>query len=429
MIDGIRPRRRPGSQGSGAQPQSSRQMPVSDHAHSPYRFRPPAEVAAEDDAGNTNPEPTPENPYPDRDPGQPDSFWTKLRNLDKKQWVIIIAVAVVLLGGGVTAFLLTHKHKPQPVATKKATTVQKQAPPAPTTEASVTTGVQVDPAVNQRPVTGVMIENSEFARPQSGIDQADVVFEAVAEGGITRFLVLFHDQTPTYLGPVRSVRPYYIQWGLGFDAAIAHVGGSPEALQDMKTWQVKDLDQFANGKYFHRINSRDAPHNVYTSLAELNALETSRGYGKASFTSLARKKDAPATTVNASSLDFTISSSTFNTHYDYDKTTNSYKRSQAGAPHTMTTEQNVQTQLQPKVVVGLVMQQGVEADDLHTSYATIGSGQAYVFQDGTVTIGTWKKDSNNAQIILSDANGAPLKLDAGQTWFTAISAASKISYK
>jgi len=115
----------------------------------------------------------------------------------------------------------------------------------PTTEASKLTGVQVDPAVNQRPTTAVMIENSTAARPQSGLDQAGVVFEAIAEGGITRFEAIYQDSQPAYLGPVRSVRPYYIQWALGFDAAIAHVGGSPEALSDIKTWNAKDLDQFA----------------------------------------------------------------------------------------------------------------------------------------------------------------------------------------
>src|SRR6185369_4571690 len=150
-------------------------------------------------------------------------------------------------------------------------------PPAPTTEASKLQGIQVGFDVNKRPVNAVMIENSEFARPQSGLDQAGVVFEAVAEGGITRFLTLFQDTNTAYLGPVRSVRPYYIQWALGFDAAIAHVGGSPEALSAMKSWSVKDLDQFANGSYFQRVNNRDAPHNVYTSTDQLHALESKKG--------------------------------------------------------------------------------------------------------------------------------------------------------
>ncbi|MCP5939883.1 DUF3048 domain-containing protein, partial [Klebsiella pneumoniae] len=86
--------------------------------------------------------------------------------------------------------------------------------PKPTTVANTLTGLQVAPDVNQRPVTGVMIENSTDARPQSGLDQAGVVFEAIAEGGITRFLALFQDTQPDYVGPVRSSRPYYVQWAL-----------------------------------------------------------------------------------------------------------------------------------------------------------------------------------------------------------------------
>src|SRR5581483_6348891 len=114
----------------------------------------------------------------------------------------------------------------------------------PTTVASTLTGLPVDPSVNKRQVTAVMIENSLDARPQSGLDQAGIVFEALAEGGVTRFMALFQDTQPDYIGPVRSARPYYIQWLLGYDAAYAHVGGSPDALNDITAWHVKDLNQF-----------------------------------------------------------------------------------------------------------------------------------------------------------------------------------------
>jgi hypothetical protein len=274
-----------------------------------------------------------------------------------------------------------------------------------------------------------MIENSEDARPQSALDQAGVVFEAVAEGGITRFEALFQDTQPGYIGPVRSVRPYYIQWGMGFDAAIAHVGGSPEALQDMKDWKAKDLDQFAYGSYYQRINSRDAPHNVYTSMSQLNEIESKAGYGAASFKSLVRKKDAPSKTPNATSIDVKISSADFNSHYDYDAATNSYKRSQAGGPHMVVDQNGTQTQITPKVVVVLSMSQGLEADDHHTSYGTIGTGHAYVFQDGIVTEGTWKKSSSAENFTFTDSTGKAIALNPGQTWIAAVGDTSFVTYK
>jgi hypothetical protein len=273
-----------------------------------------------------------------------------------------------------------------------------------------------------------MIENSELARPQSGLDQADIIFEAVAEGGITRFLVLFHDNLAPSIGPVRSVRPYYIQWAMSFDAAIAHVGGSPEALQDMKTWKAKDLDQFAYGSFFHRVPSREAPHNVYTSVAELNTIETQRNYGKAAFTSLVRKPEAPSKAPDAKAISLAISSNAFNVHYDYNVTTNTYLRSQAGAPHLVGDLGAAPAQLHPHVVVALIMPKGINADHIHTTYGTIGSGQAYVFQDGIVTIGTWHKDSNEAALTLTNAANQPLALNPGQTWFTALGDANSVTY-
>jgi hypothetical protein len=348
----------------------------------------------------------------------------------KKQWIITAIVAVLVLGGGgLAAYQIWFKPKPKTV-TKQITKKPVATKPTPQVITSNLTGLPIsNSSVNDQPVTAVMIENSQSARPQSGLDQAGVVFEAVAEGGITRFVTLFQDSAPDYIGPVRSVRPYYIQWLMGFDAAVAHVGGSPEALQDIKTWGVKDLDQFYNGSYYHRISTRAAPHNVYTSIANLNALEAKKGFGKPTYTGFARKAAAPSAAPNATSIDFSISSALYNVHYDYDGATNSYKRFEGGAAHMAVNGSGVQTQITPKVVVGLVMPKGIEADDLHTSYNTLGSGQAFIFQDGLVTVGTWHKPNNATNFTFTDQNGAAIKLNPGQTWLTALGSASSASYK
>ncbi len=423
---------------SGSKPGQPVRRPILDYhprpvARTAAAFRPPEEVAAQEDA---QPEPEEEinmqdeaqqgNAGKTKKPRRSLKEWLKSRT--KKQWAIIIVVAVVVLGGiGTGTYLLFFHKKPVPVAV----VVKKQVrvAPKPTTVPSSLTGLQVDPAINQRPVTAVMIENSDDARPQSALDQAGVVFEAVAEGGITRFEALFQDTQPGYIGPVRSVRPYYIQWGMGFDAAIAHVGGSPEALQDMKDWKAKDLDQFAYGGYYQRIGSRVAPHNVYTSMSQLNEIEGKNSYGAANFTALPRKKDAPVKAPNAASVDVNISSADFNSHYDYVAATNNYKRSEAGVPHMVVDQNGTQTQLQPKVVVVLTMAQGLEADDHHTSYGTIGTGHAYIFQDGTVTEGTWKKSSSQENFTFTDGSGKAIALNAGQTWVAIVGDTSDVTYK
>ncbi|MBC7707934.1 DUF3048 C-terminal domain-containing protein, partial [Polaromonas sp.] len=174
----------------------------------------------------------------------------------------------------------------------------------------------------------------------------------------------------------------------------------------------------------HRINSRYAPHNVYTAVDTLSQLSVSKGFATSLFTPWTRKPEAAAKAVTAKTIDLTLSGPLFNVHYDYDGTTNSYKRSQAGAPHT---DANGNVQISPKVVIGLVMPYAIQADGKHSDYGTIGSGQAYIFQDGTVTIGQWNKPDSRTNMTFTDAAGSPLPLNPGQTWLTAVTAPNKIT--
>ena len=267
-----------------------------------------------------------------------------------------------------------------------------------------------------------MIENSMAARPQAGLLEADVVFEAITEGGITRFMALYQDAAPEYVGPVRSARPHFIQWLMGFDAAYAHAGGSAEALSLINQWGVKDLPHHSS--YYWRINGRVSPHNLYTSIPKLHEYEASKGFGKAVYTPLPRKeKEAPVAVPTAKSIDFNISSHNYNVHYDYDPATNTYHRVMGGAPHTADPSG---AQIAPKVVVALVMPQG--RNGIYYTYQTIGSGQAFIFQDGVVIGGTWKKDNNSANFTFTDPNGDEIKLNPGQTWFTALGDAGRVTY-
>ena len=357
------------------------------------------------------------------------SWWQSLiKWKPTRKEAIIISAAVILLGGAVAVFAVEHKSPVKAPAIIK--TIPKVTKPVvPTTVPSTLTGLPVDPAVNQRPVTGVMLENSPDARPQSGLNQAGVVFEAIAEGGITRFLALFQDTQPDYIGPVRSARPYYVQWDLGFDAGYAHVGGSPEAIADIKAWNVKDLDQFYNSGSYQRISTRYAPHNVYSSAAQLTQLQISKGFTSSKYTGFTRKTDAPSKTPTASSIDLTFSSYYYNVHYDYDATTNTYKRSEGGAAHMELNKDGSQVQIAPKVVLALVMPYSIESDGDHSVYQTIGSGPLYVFQDGVVTQGTWAKSASTSQFTFTGSDNKPIALNAGQTWVSALASTSDVVYK
>ncbi len=302
---------------------------------------------------------------------------------------------------------------------------------APTTVASPLTGVQVTPALAARPVTAVMIENSTDARPQSGLDSAGTVFEAVAEGGITRFVALFQEARPSYIGPVRSVRPYYLDWVAPFQASVAHVGGSPDALRQVRGG-MRDLDEFFNANNYWRINSRFAPHNVYTSFAKLDALNKSKGYKTSNFTPWPRKAEAPSATPTVKTIHLTLSGFDYDVSYTYNQKTNSYYRSEGGAPHMEVSATGKRTQIHPKVVIAMAVPLKAGALDAsgayYSDYSIIGRGLVDIFQDGRLTRGTWIKKGISDQLSFVDANGQSIALDPGQTWVTAVTSGSDITH-
>ena len=350
---------------------------------------------------------------------------------NKKQWAMLVAALIIVFGAGGTVFAMLRK-KPAPAVTPVAMEEPKpQEPPKPVTEPSRLTGIEVAPELNKRPVTGVMIENSPDARPQSGLKEAGIIFEAVAEGGITRFLALYQESQPAFIGPIRSARPYYLDWLAPFDAGLAHVGGSPEALAQLRDGSLKDLDQFFNAGAFHRVSNRYAPHNVYTSMAALDALNQQKGFTSSTFTSFPRSHPTDASPLAATppppanKIDLTISSYLYNVHYDYDAASTTYKRSEGGRPHL---DEKSAAQLSPHVVVVLVMGKGVASGGLHTTYATHGTGQLFVFQGGSVLQGNWQKTDRKSQFVFTDSNGATLKLNPGQTWITVVNLPGSVSH-
>jgi hypothetical protein len=357
-------------------------------------------------------------------------------NLHPKHWYNLTREEQVVLLGGLSAVFLVLVFASYTLFFKSTAapsiTIQKKVVAAPkvTTVPAPLTGLPIDPALAARPVTGIMIENSLDARPQSGLQEAGVVYEAIAEGGITRFMALYQDTRPAYVGPVRSLRPYYLDFAVPFDAGIAHVGGSPEALEQVRAG-MKDLDQFFNSGAYWRQNTRVAPHNVYTSFERLDALNQAKGYTASTLKPWPRQAAKPLAVPSAKSIDIKISSFYYNSHYEYDAKTNSYLRSEGDKPHLVTaTSDDIGSavQLQPKVVIALVMSYGIQADGKHSEYGVTGSGPVYVFQGGGVIQGTWDKADRASQFVFKDSAGKEIKLEPGQTWLSAVSSAGMVSY-
>lgn len=294
---------------------------------------------------------------------------------------------------------------------------------AKTTIPSPLTGVEVSKEVAKRPVTGIMIENSPDARPQSGLQDAGIVFEAVAEGGITRFLALYQEARPTIVGPVRSVRPYYADWAAGFDASFAHVGGSADGIARIGANGLVDLDQFRNGGSYWRATDRYAPHNVYTNFERLDALNKQLGKNNSKFTPYERKKDKPVVPPTATTLNFDFSAPLFAVQWKYDQPSNNYLRFLAGAPHV---DRESKKQLTSKNVVLINMPTTYSGQ--YAVMPSVGSGSAVVFRDGTAITGTWSKSAAKEQLQLKDASGKTIALNKGNTWFEIVPVGRPATY-
>lgn len=304
---------------------------------------------------------------------------------------------------------------------------------------------------NRRPLA-VMIENSVDARPQSGLSSADIVYEAVAEGGITRFMAIFYCNSlqDVQVGPVRSARTYFLDWVSEYDALYAHVGGAnmpgpADALGQIITYGIKDLNQFSIGypvywRDYQRLGHPVATeHTMYSSTQKLWGVGTGRGWTAtdsagirwdANFAPWRFKKDQPGSgTVTKITVPFWEAYSGYTVEWNYDQNCNCYKRKNGGADHIDFDNQQI---LSPKNIVVQFMAEshandGYENNE-HLLYADKGQGQALIFQDGKAIQGTWSKTSRLAKEEFYDLNHQRIEFNPGQIWIQTVPTGSHVTY-
>lgn len=326
----------------------------------------------------------------------------------------VAGIGLVLAGGLTTAAILWQQpEETTPPAPKK---VVKPVPP-PKYYSPLTGELVKSEAGTTKPVTAIMIENSPDARPQSGLRNAEIVYEAVAEGGITRFLALYQQKEPGLVGPVRSLRMYYVDWLTPYNASVAHVGGSAAALKLVRGGNYRDIDQFFNPDSYYRSSDRYAPHNVYTTFTRLKQLNARKGYKTSEPKPFDRADDQKDLPQNATRVNLDISGPLYNSNYVYNPKTKLYARSQAGAAHI----DREDGQIMAKVVIALrVNMTRVFEDGYRESITTTGKGEAMIFQNGNAIKATWRKDGRNAQLRFTNSKGEAIKLARGTTWISAI---------
>ena len=309
----------------------------------------------------------------------------------------------------------------------------------------------------RRPLT-VMIENHSDSRPQSGLSKADVVYEAVAEGGITRFLAVFYcgaAAEEVTLGPIRSARTYFMDFAseYGDFPLYAHVGGANKpgpanALGQIGDygWLAKgnDMNQFSIGfpvfwRDYERIGHPVATeHTMYStteklwevaSKRDLNATDEEGHRWDANFEEWKFKDDEESSlrgTIGKISFSFWENSPDYAVSWEYNKENNNYLRFNGGQPHK---DLNNDSQIQAKTVIIQFMKEKGPIDEIkHMLYETVGSGKALIFQDGKVIEGSWKKEKRQARTKFIDKSGKEILLNRGPIWIEIVPTGGPVSY-
>ncbi|OIJ18650.1 hypothetical protein BKP45_16090 [Anaerobacillus alkalidiazotrophicus] len=278
------------------------------------------------------------------------------------------------------------------------------------------TGVATDDDIDYR-VFGVMIENSRAARPQSGLYQADLVYEVLSEATITRLLAFYHSEKPEIIGPVRSARDYYINLNNGYNGIYVSAGGSPQAFAMFERGQVDYISGLEfDGSYFYRSSARKAPHNMYTTYDDLiKAAERKNRSLIDEVPSLPFLEEGIAVQgKQASEVAINYGSSSNNVVYKYDDENNKYIRIIGG-------KQSLDLETENPVLIDnlfIVEMTHKVIDKVGRREIDIYSGgKGLLLQNGVYQVVEWKNEGGQ---ILPFQNEKSLGFVQGKTWINVV---------
>lgn len=277
------------------------------------------------------------------------------------------------------------------------------------------TGELVEKEITMRPIIAT-INNHPKARPQSGLSSADVVYEMLAEGDITRFLALYQSNLPSSIGPIRSARSYFVELAKGLDAFYIAHGYSPEAETMLKSGIVDNINGMQyDGTLFKRSSDRRAPHNSYI-LGE----NVKKGAQRVNASLLYQKKvsytyyeedENVQSGVEANKINVNYGSGQFNSTYTYDTTLNKYTRTVNGIT---TTDALTNEAIQLSNILVFEMKHFIVDNQGRREIDIVSGGKAYIFQAGTMREVQWKNIDGVLKAV--ELDGTEVKLVPGKTW-------------
>lgn len=338
--------------------------------------------------------------------------------MSQKKLAVIILTALIIVGisGCALVRILNYKISepkiPQPQQPKEEEVLRRKID-----------GLEVKTVeeVNLYPVA-IMVENMVDSWPQSGLDKANLVIEAITEASIPRFVAFYaNNEEIKKIGPVRSTRPYYLDWIEPFVPLYMHVGGAPEALRKIRgnDYDLVDLDQFFWSEYYWRDKWRYAPHNVYTSSELIKEALVEKGLDTpADYPTWKYKKDLELEKrpEQVNEIKIIYSAQYYKVKWLYNREENNYIRYQNGEIHKMLDGEWIKA----KNVIVQVNTMAVIDDLGRKKIDTLGEGKAWVYRDGEKVEAIWKKENIDDVMKYFDNNNNEIELNGGTTWIEVI---------
>jgi len=281
----------------------------------------------------------------------------------------------------------------------------------------------------------IMIDDNAVARPQSGFSSASIVYQAPADGGEDRYMLVFQEGTATDIGPVRSARPYFVYWAAEYKALFGHYGGDAKSLLTVipaNARNIYNMDDLRGGSCpYHRIATRAAPHNAYTNtaalikcLAKLHYPATYQNLPVRTFRDDSPLSQRPAT------QSISIPYHTGTIGYKFDPATDSYLRTVGGKPQIdPANKQQVRARNVIVMFQALSIDPNSEPGYRRPVVANVGSGKAIVFLEGQAIKATWKKTSNTALTRFYDSSGNEIPLVRGEIFIQSVPIGTAVTYK
>jgi hypothetical protein len=328
---------------------------------------------------------------------------------------VLAAIAtVVLVGGGTLGYFALFPQRAPAFVRSAMETVgihpgggAESAPP-PTCPL---TGAPAHGGIPNRPAMAVKVENLPDARPQAGLQSADLVYEEPVEGGITRFVVVFQCEDVDRVGPVRSARTadpdILAQLGV---PVLAYSGGAPNVVRVVESADLVPIDETAGGTAFTRDATRVSPHNLYASTRAL--YRVARAGKQAPAPMFVYAEELPARSRRVGTVHLPFSPTYSDVYWTWDRRAGVWVRAHGTEPHVdeggeQVSATNVVVQLVPAVV---------PSGSLTPQLDLTGSGRAYVFRDGRMIVGRWERDSLDDVTTFVTKDGEEIALAPGRTW-------------